>query len=191
MLDLLKTIVRWAARNLLSFALILAILVAASFVVKEHEEYKSISAALAEFRTGKTGLEQHIGAKEAETIARTKSFDKASMEALDARIRQIDGEIAAKAAMGRSSPDAKLCVFVGGAACGRYFDAMKAAAELRLLERERDYLKALHSAAVDRIAKVSGIAELERLRLIHVTAYADFNPDCSSSLALKSAYAVT
>jgi hypothetical protein len=187
MLSLAEITLRWLGRHLLTFVVILAILAAAAFAQKELREYRALAEARIAMQSGKAGLAQHLQSKALEAGARVAGYRTASIQVLDERIRQVDAEILRIAPQGgRSAPDPALCLLSAGAACDKYLGEVRTGAEVELLRQEAALLKALRSTAEGR----AGGVELERLRQVHVAAYAKLRSNENAQAAQREASAL-
>ena len=177
---------RLVAKNLVSLLVIIVVLMAGSFAMKELTKYNSAADVLNTVKRGQTGLLPFVLDKERDVSARIASLENASLQVLQDRINALDKEIKQKSA-DRFPPDVTLCLLRGGTSCDRYFLDLRVAAELNLLGQERDYLKSAYAFARDKNALALGRVELERLRNLHVIAFSAHKEKKAEEATLKEA----
>ncbi len=182
MTDLFKKLLRWFIRYFISFLVIVAILVVGNVFQRELQEFTSAVVTLTNLNSGKEYLERYVGTKAKEVSDRVKGLEKASSEALKARLDELDGEIQKKTSERRPLAVRTLALFTGS---NGFAEDLKRDIEITLLEQERDYLSSLLSFIEDTIWRKSEDEKLERLRQIHVAAYAELQNNKREQARLK------
>lgn len=170
--SLLQTASRWVLRRLVWLLVIIAMLAAAEFLTSSWNAYAPRSEARSVLTQGRSEVQQDAERKGEEVARRMKDLDKATLGAVDDLIRKIDEEIRDKSAHQSQANDLTLCLLIRGAPCRKYVDGLKVDIEISLLRQGREYAKTIRSLKAQTITWTSASAELERLRLIHVAAYA-------------------
>ncbi len=167
MQSLMGSVLRWLARHFVSFLIIVAILMAGNFILKEVREFKSQGDALSTFKDSQEALASYIETQKRQLLERAAGLAKDTQSALNARLTQLDGAIKQKKSEQRS-PLLRKLAFVGG---DGLLDDLKRDAEIALLEQEREYLAYLHSASLAKAGLIACRDELEQGRQKHLAAY--------------------
>lgn len=167
---LLVTVLRWLLRLLLSLAMIIAVLLLGRAGWVEWEDWQSMRAESERL----LDADQEIGASlqklAQEVEARTSGLQTATLAALEARITEVDSEIARKRL--ERQPLAGLAPILAGQPIAHaQLQALQIDGAIALLQQERAWLQevklrllAAQSAQVQRV-------ELERLRKHHADLY--------------------
>lgn len=181
---LLGIVGRWVGKNLLSLLLIVAVLVAAGYIQKEVEAYLLTRDAIAALKHGNALLDADLSHQTRQFAERAGRFRKESDGALNRRIAEIDQVLQQKSAGQGAPPDPARCVLLGGEACDRYFAGLRQSAEMALVTHEREVLTFFRTA----ITLENGALELQRLRQVHVSIYADYQTSEGAVAAFKRAH---
>jgi hypothetical protein len=167
---LLVTVLRWLLRHFLSLVLIIALLLLGRVAWVEWKDWQSMRAESARL----IDADQMIGASllklAQELSARTARLQTATLAALEARITEVDNEIALKR-LERQSFAGLAPILKGQPIAHAQLRVMQIDGAIGLLQQERTWLQdaklrllATQSAQVQRV-------ELERLRKHHANLY--------------------
>ena len=170
MLAILQDVLHWLGQRLLLFVVIVAVLVVGPLVRKEFRELELLTTDRAILRDGQRELETHRQVVEQAASERINSIEKTSQDNLAAWIKAKEDEIREKRTA-QQKQGGLLSVF-GDQPVGKGFvESLKRELEIRVLEQELGYLKGLaaHWEAVRN--REAAVAEVERLRDVHVSAY--------------------
>lgn len=178
-MSLTRSVAAWLYGHLKSLLLIVVILLIAHVFQRELREYLHAANTRTELTQRERDIAAFIAARKDETARRLRELEKAGMSAVQARIRELDAEIAQREAERAPGP---LDVLTGN------MDAIKRNIALELLRKERDHLQDLvnvHTAA----AKLKeGRMALEQLRREHAAAYAALKTNEQDQAMLRNTH---
>lgn len=158
-------------RNLVLFALIVMILSAGKWIGSEWRQVQALVAELPALRTAANEVLVVRSVRAEATTRQLKQISGATVHQIDARLREIDQQIAAsqRAQDGGSLP---LAVLGGGASMLAQLQRQALLGiELELLRQARSYLHLLRAHVVALDNRQAALAKREQLRLAHIQVY--------------------
>lgn len=170
MIAIALTTVSWLLRHVLTFLLIIFVLLVGRAGWAEWESLQSVRAESARLADADRHLAAQLDRLTKDAIGRANGLRSASLQALQARVAAVDGEITQKrrekqqfGGLGK--------VLTGTPIVQAQLEGMRLDAEIYVLNQERSYLLELISRLRSTQSEQSNRAELERMRLIHVSLY--------------------
>ncbi len=133
-----------------------------------------MTAELVVLRNGKDELEARRASIESRALARVKATATASIDKLQSQIDAIEGEMR-QIALVQQKHGSRIAILASLPLGKEFVDQLKRDVEMSVLDQERDYLKRLVSLARAGLNRDAAIAEQERLRKMHVSAFAELN----------------
>ena len=162
MQSLIEKLTHWVIRYFLIFVVIITVLIAGNFLLKEYNDHKPLEALKDLERTGKV-LDSHRLKVEGDLLSRIAKLETASLDVLNSRVSAIDIGIKQKLSEKHRLGNG-LSLLISTPVGVAYVEQKKLEVEIILLQQELDYLKQL-------IAFITVSKELESLRVNHVIAY--------------------
>jgi hypothetical protein len=166
--------------------LIVAVLMAGSYLKNQYDEFHASQTRLADLQGGQRDIDAHLRALEQSVTTRARALEAASLDQLDARIAAIDSAIREKSAAQPQTGDLRL--WLVAATGGGFVDHFKRDLEIRVLAQERDYLAGLRAVALALVDRNRAVAELERLRQAHAVVYAQLTNNVLARSQLADAH---
>ena len=157
----------WIFRRFVWLFVIVVILAAGDFILKEFKEFAAVTATLPKLQLGKTELNTFMGTKEQELTERALSLKVASSHELKKRLNTVEKEIQERTSKQRSNAKRLRALLSGDEFIGDF----KGDIELELLYQELDYLQHLHSVVTNKEIWQGGQPKIEGLRKTHAAAY--------------------
>lgn len=188
MRQLLHVLLKWVGQRFVWFLLILAVLTGGAYLKSQVDNFEASRTELAALKSGKQDIDSHLGALEQALHARIKALEKASLTALDTRIKEIDRELVEKRAAQNNADSLPLLLRL--AAGQSIAGPLRRDIEIQVLAQERDHLDGLRLVAAALIERDRGVAELERLRRAHAQVYARLGASEQALAHIKSAHPV-
>ena len=187
---LLVTVLRWLLRHLLSLVLIVAVLLLGRAGWAEWKDWQSMRSE----STQLTGADRDISTalqKLAQSLnARAAGLQTATLATLEARITDVDSEIARKRL--EREPLAGLAPILAGRSIAQaQVQALQIDATIGLLQQERDWLLEAKLRLVATQSAQAQRAELERLRQRHASLYGQWQSAGLDRDALEQQHPVT
>lgn len=179
---LLITLLRWLLRNLLSLALITAVLLLGNAGLEEWQAWQSMRTESARLINADRTINSALQQLAQEVNDRAASLRSATLATLEARITSVDSEIALKR-LERQPFTGLAPILAGQSIAQAQLQALKIDGAIKLLQQERDWL-------LDAKLRLLATQELEGLRQIHDRLYRQWQAVGQERDALKLAHRI-
>ena len=188
MRQLIQSTFRWIVEHFVTFVVIVAILVAGKFLLNEFRDSRELASTIPQMKDARRDVANNLNLLEKQVTERARELEKASLNTLDSRAKQVDQEILEKSLARRTfGPLPMLPSFL----LGRDFaQQLILDAEILMLRHERDYLARLRSVITARLTREKGLEELEKRRVRHVEAYKSLKENEGAQALLRQAHPV-